>query len=79
MNAYTDDKTAEVFIEGVKLDDSARNTKVTRVALGPWDKDEWGIISSWNSKYVFVRYGQCGTAAATLADELRWGWRRRAA
>lgn len=33
---------------------------------------EEGVISSWNEKYVFVRYGMGSTAAATDPDQLEF-------
>lgn len=66
-------------IEGVKLTLQNRLEKVTRVASGPWDQDQLGVITSWNENYVFVRYSGSDTPAATLAAELRWGWLRGAA
>lgn len=34
---------------------------------------ENGQISSWNERYVFVRYSSGNTAAATLREQLFWG------
>lgn len=31
-----------------------------------------GVISSWNERYVFVRYGMGSTAAATDPDQLEF-------
>ena len=66
-------------IEGVVLKPENKFEKVTRIASGPWDQDELGVITSWNDNYVFVRYSGSDTPAATLAAELRWGWLRGAA
>jgi hypothetical protein len=33
---------------------------------------EQGIISSFNDRYVFVRYGMGYTSAATLHENLEW-------
>lgn len=33
---------------------------------------EDGKISGWNDKFVFVRYHQGDTSAATLPEDLRW-------
>ena len=35
---------------------------------------EFGIITSWNDKYIFVRYGVGATSAATSPEDLTWAW-----
>lgn len=35
-------------------------------------KGERGVVSSWNDKYVFVRYTSGSTAAATRRENLEW-------
>jgi hypothetical protein len=79
MSVVSHPDQGEQHIEGVRLTAGDRLSKVTRIALGAWDKDEHGVISSWNDNYVFVLYSRGGTASATLAEELRWGWLRGAA
>lgn len=37
----------------------------------PDDKDE-GVITSFNDKYVFVRYTAMSTSQATARRDLRW-------
>lgn len=38
----------------------------------PHRTTERGIISSWNDKYIFVRYSAGSTAAATSPEDLEW-------
>lgn len=33
---------------------------------------EEGVLSSWNDKNIFVRYGRGSTAAATDPEQLTW-------
>jgi hypothetical protein len=37
---------------------------------------EEGTITSFNDRYVFVRYGTGSTSAATLPDQLEWAFSR---
>lgn len=39
---------------------------------------EQGIITSFNDKYVFVRYGNSIRGVATNPDDLDWAWRASA-
>lgn len=38
---------------------------------------EEGVVTSFNERYVFVRYGTQSTSAATLREELEWTNPRR--
>lgn len=44
--------------------------------LNPHRKTERGVISSWNDKYVFVRYTAGSTAAATDPADLEWEFKK---
>lgn len=59
-------------IDNIELTQSHIGRRVLRPAAGPWDKDEDGIITSWNERYVFVRYGRGDTSAATVPTELHF-------
>jgi len=60
-----------VKIQNLKPEDIGRN--ITYVD-GTGEK-EFGHITSWNSKYVFVDYGPqcCGRGIATDPNNLAWG------
>jgi hypothetical protein len=56
-------------IEDRELTQSDVGATVLYVASGVV---EFGKISSWNDQYVFVKYGEGDTAAATKPCDLRW-------
>jgi len=53
-------------IDELKPQDVGRNVTYT----ANHGEREHGVISSWNDKYVFVRYGMGSTAAATDPEQL---------
>jgi len=62
----------------MKINDLTENDKGRQVIYTPHHSTpdnpdtEAGVISSWNEKYVFVRYGMGSTAAATDPDQLHF-------
>lgn len=56
-----------------------QNTELTQEHIGrsvvyraPHSKPEQGVITSFNAKYVFVRYGSNTTSQATSPGDLEW-------
>jgi len=39
---------------------------------GGFSRPQVGIITSFNEKYIFVRYGVGATSAATKREDLEW-------
>lgn len=58
-------------IENIELEESHKGVGVIYT---PRHKapTEAGIISSWNDTFVFVKYGDSGTAQATDPEQLAW-------
>jgi hypothetical protein len=59
--------------------EQAKGIYVTEADIGravvyrrPYCKVEQGTITSFNDKYVFVRYGLGSTSAATDPSDLEW-------
>jgi hypothetical protein len=70
-------------IEIAKLEDRHRGRPVTYRSSGA--KVEHGTITSWNDKFIFVRYHAVvwpefrqrlgETSEATDPEDLEWGWK----
>ncbi len=60
----------KIGIDITKLTEEDRNQKV--VYHPDFGKSEEGIITSWNSRFVFVDYSNCGRGTATPPNRLEF-------
>jgi hypothetical protein len=58
------------MIELSKLTEKDKGREVVFDSRGP--KMEFGIISSWNHRFVFVKYGGSHQSQATKPEDLRF-------
>ena len=59
------------MIDPTELTESDKGRQVIyEVPEGTARRVEFGVISSWNDKYIFVRYTHGDTAAATNPEDL---------
>jgi hypothetical protein len=58
------------MIEISKLTENDRGREVVFDSQGP--EMEFGIISSWNKRFIFVKYNGSQQSQATAPGALRW-------
>jgi hypothetical protein len=69
--ALRDERRERLRPKGIKVAEADIGRAVV-YRTAPNFEPEQGIITSFNDKYVFVRYGLGSTSAATDPDDLDW-------
>jgi hypothetical protein len=57
----------------ISISELTENEKGLEVVYDNHGQREFGHISSWNDKYIFVRYGSNTQSQATNPEDLTWG------